>query len=170
MDELAYLYLAILVAILYQIRRYSGLRTRKVYAFGLEGAAGGQINRIVDLDMVKDGNMLKEVLTGKMVAVVTNTITYFTKKKEIKAYLVDLDHGCTCDIMKQEKMMDIEIPGAEEKTTKTTFTIKTDPDLIGGVIDSRIISDAFAIKPSRGMIIVATLIGIAVGLIVGKAF
>ncbi len=129
----------------------SGIRPIKV--IGLEGQ--GAIKHIVELDLVKDGDLLKNDTANKKYTVATSPVTFIDLKgKERTGYVVDIDKGCTVTLEKSESVT----------------TLKTNPTLISNIMDSGLIREAFALRPHRGILIAVSLISIGFGIVIGLMF
>jgi hypothetical protein len=127
--------------------------TKPIKAIGLEGH--GLVKSLIELNLVKDGDILKDAMAGKQYTVTEAQVIYENLKgKKTLAYIVDMQSGSTVALQKGGSIT----------------TAKTNPTLINNVVDSRIIQDAFNLRPSRGVIVVAVLIGIAAGIFIGLMF
>ncbi len=124
-----------------------------VKALGLEGQ--GLVKSIVELNLSKEGAFLKDAMAGKQFTITESQVLYEDLKgKKSLAYVVDMDSGSTVALQKGGSIT----------------TAKTNPNLINNVVDSRIIQDAFNLRPSRGVVVIAVLIGIAAGIFIGLMF
>ncbi len=143
--------LIFLTLIVVAIRRVNGKKIKHVTALGLEGH--GQIKSITELDLEKDGNILKDSMAGNQFPIATGTVDFQPLKgKPRRAYLVDMEKGCTVSLQKGGSVLDL----------------KTSPQLINNVIDSDILKNAFAIKTGKAQLFVAFLVALAMGYIIGK--
>ena len=111
-------------------------------------------NEIVVGSVTRDGNMLVDGLLGRQFPIVTKPVFLRVKNKKKLAYIVDVEKGATAEIVKDDEML----------------KLKTNPDLIGKVIDSRLIQQAFSIKPETRQILVAFVIGLGIGWFIGLLF
>lgn len=127
--------------------------TKPIKAFGLEGS--GLVKSIVELNLSKDGNLLIDAMANKKFTITESQVMFENLKgKKTLAYVVDMDSGSTVALQKGGSIT----------------TAKTNPTLISNVVDSRLIQDAFGLRPSRGVIVVACLIGMAAGIFIGLMF
>jgi len=128
-------------------------KTEKFDVIILEGE--GDIKRVtIGQKLTKNGNMLEDPMTNKKVTINTGQVLIKEKKKIKIGYIVDIDKGCTVTLKKDGDLV----------------TVKTTPELIANVIDSRLIQDAFAIRPHRGVLIAVFLVAGAIGFFMGLLF
>lgn len=104
--------------------------------------------------MIRDGNVLIDGLLGRQYPIVTRPLIFRKGRNEDVVYLVDVEKGCTVELEKDEDLI----------------KLKTNPDLIGKVIDSRLIQQAFAIKPETRQILAALVAGLLIGGFLGAIF
>lgn len=128
-------------------------KTEKIDVVIMEGE--GEIKRItIGQKLTKNGNMLEEPMTNKKITISTGQVLIKQKKKIKIGYIVDMDKGCTTTLTKDEGLI----------------KIKTNPELIANVIDSRLIQDAFAIRPHKGILIAVFLVAGAIGFFMDLLF
>lgn len=147
--------LLIILFVIFKAIRNASKKTgaKPIKCLGLSGH--GLIKNIVELNLSQDGNMLKDTMPGKQYTITEAQVIYEDiKGKKTLAYVVDMDLGSTVALQKGS----------------ATLIAKTNPNMINNVVDSRIIQDAFNLRPSRGVIVVAVLIGIAAGIFIGLMF
>ena len=104
--------------------------------------------------LMKDGNVLIDGLMSRQYPIVTKPVVLRDGKKKKLVYLVDAEKGCTVELDRDDELL----------------KLKTNPDLIGKVLDSRLIQQAFAIKPETRQILAALFLGIGIGWFVGLLF
>jgi hypothetical protein len=108
----------------------------------------------IETKAVKDGNLIIDPFLGRSYAIATKPVKWIKGRRTKLKYFLDADKGCTIGIEKDDELL----------------KLKTNPDLIGKVIDSRLIQQAFAIKPEMRIVLIAFIIGIAIGWFVGLFF
>jgi len=109
---------------------------------------------IIETKARKDGNMIIDPFLGRQYPVVTKPVEFKKGRKSKKVYILDVEKGCTVELSRNQKLLEL----------------KTNPDLIGRVIDSRLIQQAFSIKPETRTILVALIIGLGIGWFIGLLF
>jgi|Deesub1362A_J573_1020465.scaffolds.fasta_scaffold03877_5 hypothetical protein len=97
--------------------------------------------------LVRDGCIYRDTLTGK---------TYPLNGRMIKF------KGEYMPILDEETGVTLE-----PKIDKSVLNLKTNPDLLGRVIDPVILQNAFRIKPELRTIIIALIFGLIIGIILG---
>ena len=102
----------------------------------------------------KDGNVIIDPFLGKQYPVVTKPVEFRRGGKTEKMYILDAEKGCTVELSRGKELLEL----------------KTNPDLIGKVVDSRLIQQAFSIKPETRIILVALIIGLGIGWFIGLLF
>lgn len=108
----------------------------------------------IETKAVKDGNLIIDPFLGRAYPIVTKPKRWVKGRKTKLKYWLDADKGCTVDIVKDEDLL----------------KLSTNPDLIGKVIDSRLIQQAFAIRPEMRIVLIAFIIGIGLGWFIGLFF
>jgi|GEM_PF-2210541 hypothetical protein len=112
------------------------------------------LKEVVIGKVTKDGNMLVDGLIGRHYTIATKPIILKDGKKRKIAYLVDSEKGCTVEVERDDSVL----------------KLKTNPDLVGKIIDSRLIQQAFSIRVETRQIIASLIIGVILGWIVGALF
>lgn len=144
--------LLIISVVIAALRKALTGKTKKVHAIALEGQ--GLIKKIIEMDLAQDGTILKNPMINKQVTIVTSPVIFEKGNKKKLGYVVDWDKGCTVDLQK----------------AGSVTALKTNPELVANVLDSRLIQDAFGIRPYRGMLVAVFLVAAAIGFIFGLAF
>ena len=103
---------------------------------------------------IRDGNVIIDGLLGRQYPVVTKPVILRNGKKKKMVYLLDAEKGCTVELERDNGLLNL----------------KTNPDLLGKVLDSRLIQQAFAIKPETRQIIAALVVGMGIGWFIGLFF
>jgi len=103
---------------------------------------------------VRDGNVIIDGMIGRQYPIVTPPLILRNGKKKKLVYLLDAERGCTVELERDDELLNL----------------KTNPDLVGKVLDSRLIQQAFAIKPETRQIIAALIVGMGIGWFIGLFF
>ena len=102
----------------------------------------------------KDGNVIIDPFLGRQYPIVSKPVDFRKGRRSKKVYILDAEKGCTVELERNKELLNL----------------KTNPDLIGKVIDSRLIQQAFSIKPEMRVILVALIIGLGIGWFIGLLF
>jgi hypothetical protein len=109
-------------------------------------------------DMTKTGEILSDKLKNTDIAIVTDSVnlkvTSPIKPGKYHMYLADPSVGATIELKRDESIL------------KT----RTNANLIGTVVSSRLLQQAFAIKPSIGSLLLIGILGLIMGAAIGKIF
>jgi len=103
---------------------------------------------------VRDGNVIIDGMIGRQYPIVTPPMILRDGKKKKLVYLLDAERGCTVELERNDELLNL----------------KTNPDLIGKVLDSRLIQQAFSIKPEVRQIVAALVVGLGIGWFIGLLF
>lgn len=103
----------------------------------------------------RDGEFLKERMSEKQYAIVEGPIWIQEKKTRQQGFLLDEQKGCTIRV---------------ERNKEDFMKIRTDPILLGTVIGSRLVKEAFDIRIALGTLIIGCLASALVGGFIGLMF
>jgi hypothetical protein len=103
----------------------------------------------------REGEFLTNKMKDKMYAIVEGPIWIHEGKKRVQGFLVDEQKGCTIRL---------------ERNKEDFLEIRTDPLLLGTVIGSRLVKEAFDIRTSLKTLMVVGIGCIAVGFFFGLIF
>lgn len=114
-----------------------------------------EIKRIsIGQKFTKNGNMLEDPLANKKITIDTGQVMIRKGKKIKSGYIVDMDKGVTVKLTKDEAL----------------HKLKINPEMTANVIDSKLIQDAFALKPHRGVLVAVFIVAGAIGVFIGLIF
>jgi hypothetical protein len=109
---------------------------------------------IIQRKLRREDGTLNDSLVCKSYEIVTPPIFFKKGRKKQLVYLVDEEKGVTVEITKNNGLLELN----------------TNPTLIGKASDSRILTQAFSIKPETRVIWVAMFIGTIIGFFLGGIF
>lgn len=99
----------------------------------------------------RDGEFLVDAVKGKQYAIVEPPVWLQEKNTRVQGFLVDEQKGCT---VRLERSSDF-------------LLIRTDPQLLGTVIGSRLVREAFDIRTSLSTLIIVAIGSAALGFFMG---
>ena len=111
--------------------------------------------RIIETRLTRNAEFLEDSMRGKSYAIVEPPVRFKNGKKDELRFLVDEQKGCTIKL---------------ERVELDFLKIRTNPDLLATVIGSRLVKDAFDIRPKMGTLIICLVAGVALGFFLGLFF
>ncbi len=130
-------------------------KNEKGKRFRAIGFQGNLVKAVDELDVIKVGEKLKEIRTGKEFRIIKPFVIYEDLKGKLeKVYLVDLNNGETISLQQ----------GGSVTALNTT------PTLTANALESNLISQSFRLRPQRLKMFILALAGIAFGYIMASAF
>jgi hypothetical protein len=107
--------------------------------------------------MVKDGEAIFDKLKNKEYAITCESSTLFIPKKLMRGsyhvHLLDKSAGATVQLVRDDKL----------------FKIKTNANLIGTVMSSRLLQQTFSLKPDNTQLLIIGAVCLIMGALIGKA-
>ncbi len=108
--------------------------------------------RLTEKKLTRKEEFLEDSMKGKSYAIVEPPVRFKSKKRDELMFLVDEQKGCTVKL---------------ERDLNDFMKIRTNPDLLGTVVGSRLVKDAFDIRPKLGTLIICLIGGLAIGFFLG---
>lgn len=108
--------------------------------------------KIIESRLTRKGEFLEDAMAGKSYAIVEPPVWFKIGKKDEQRFIVDEQKGCTVRLARD---------------AQDFLKVKTNPDLLGTVIGSRLVKDAFDIRPKLISLVICLIAGIGVGFFFG---
>lgn len=109
-------------------------------------------DKIIESSLTRKGEFLDDAMAGKTYAIVEPPVWFKVGKRDERRFIVDEQKGCTVRI---------------DRDIQDFLKVKTNPDLLATVIGSRLVKDAFDIRPKMMTLVLCLIAGMIIGFFIG---